>query len=84
MPAGTHGLLMIDEEDRANIYVNSMDTLLRQKHAADHEIRHFAFDDLYLPEDVAEKVNRARQKSVKIEAVDNEDKQADNILRIII
>ena len=84
MPEGTHGLIMMDEEDRANIYVNNMDTHQIQKQAADHEIRHYAFDDLYLPEDVAEKVNRAREKSVRIEVVDTADEQADNILRIII
>ena len=84
MPMDTrvHGLCIMDEDGTANIYTNSRDTAERQRQAADHEIRHTAFDDQYLPRAIAERVNRAREKDVIIEALENEDPTGDTILRV--
>lgn len=46
MPPGIHGAIMYDDENRANIYINSNDTPERQLQAIWHELRHMVNEDM--------------------------------------
>ncbi len=82
MPEGAHGMCLMDDENRANIYIRSQDRPERKKEAADHEIRHFAFDDFYLPEETAERLNRKRAGDVRIRRLETEDPDGDTVLKV--
>ena len=82
LPYSVHGICVMDEDGRANIYVNSRDTMERREEAMKHEFMHHGFDDYYLPEKDAERINRARMEDVTVEALKNEDPTGDTILRL--
>lgn len=55
LPPYVHGAVVLDEDDRANIYINANDPEDRKwKLTIVHELDHQVEDHYYLPEDMAE------------------------------
>lgn len=52
LPFGTKGLLVIDEEDFANIYLNARLSREEQVEALKHELQHFLRGDADSDEDI--------------------------------
>lgn len=84
MPGDVHGLCIIDEDNRANIYLNSRDSLKRQLEALKHEFMHFVFNDHYIPAEDAERINQARANDIEISVIDTGYPQGDTVLYIQI
>ncbi len=57
----THGYVDLDEDGRANVYVNEADSDDRKIQTIRHELLHHAHDDYYVDELAAERMNRIRE-----------------------
>ena len=65
-----HGLCLLDEDGRANIYLNRNDTDERKLRALKHEILHYINGDHYVPEELAEARVRETEKRTRLMLVD--------------
>lgn len=54
MIPGVHGYVDLDEEGRANVYLNANDPPEEKEKAAKHELIHYVNDDFYNDRDKAE------------------------------
>lgn len=70
MIPGVHGICLLDEEGRANIYLNRNDTDERKLRALKHELLHYILGDHYVPEEIAEARVREMEKRTRLTRVD--------------
>ena len=70
LPHRVHGYCDLDNDERANIYVNSRDTYEQRLKTAKHELLHYAYGDHYISRQQAESINRKREQEICIHAFD--------------
>lgn len=63
MPYGSNGVVIYDDDDFANIYINARSGSIQQKKTAKHELDHVEHDDIHSDEDIAAVEARARMNS---------------------
>lgn len=63
MPYGSNGVVIYDDDDFANIYINARSGPIQQKKTAKHELDHVEHDDIHSDEDIAVIEARARRNS---------------------
>ena len=63
MPYGSNGVVIYDDDDFANIYINARSGAIQQKKSVRHELDHVEHDDIHSGEDIAVIEARARRNS---------------------
>lgn len=71
MPDGSKGLVLVDSEEHANVYVNAHLSHDEQKKAADHEMTHIINDDIHSDDDIDTIEARADGKAESLKQIPN-------------
>lgn len=71
MPDGSKGLVLVDSEEHANVYVNAHLSHDEQKKAADHEMTHIINDDIHSDDDIDTIEARADGKAEPLKQIPN-------------